>query len=287
MAESLSLNDVVRQVDNLVTLPGVFVRINRMVDDPHCSLQAIGEVIAQDPGLTVRLLRMANSVFFGLSHEIDTVPRAVAVIGTRRVRDLIMATSMVKAFDEIPADITSLEAFWRHSIHCGLIARELAKTARLREPESLFVTGLLHDIGRLVMLSYYPDRARRALARSLSEEGILQYQCERDEFGFDHAQLGAALARHWQLPELLIEGIELHHQPRQAEAHPQHVAIVHLANALSLPSEYARTEIAEPKRLDPAAWSQAGLQETAGAEACAGAEAQYNEMYQMLRGDVG
>ena len=280
-----SVEDAANQIEQLVSLPGVFVQVNQMVDDPACSVQAIGEVIARDPALTARLLRMANSVIFGFSQEIDTVSRAVMVIGTRRVRDLVLATSAVKMFDGIPNQLMNMADFWLHSIYCGLIARYLGTEAGLREPDSLFVAGLLHDIGQLVMYSQYPEPASRALEQSLDDVNPLPlYLCEHDQLGFDHAQLGGLLARRWQLPTLLVESLEFHHQPARAEAHPQQVAMVHIANTLAVLAELDILDEAESEvpAIEPVAWSRAGLDPALKPEALQVARAQFQAMYQLL-----
>ena len=118
---SITPEELVKNVGELVSLPDVCIRVNQMVDDPNASAVAFGEVISQDPGLTARLLRIANSAFYGFSQEIDTVSRAVTIIGLGKLRDLVLATSTVDVFDKIPNELLTMENFWRHSLSCALI----------------------------------------------------------------------------------------------------------------------------------------------------------------------
>lgn len=115
--------DLVSAVSDILSLPETVLRVNEMVDDPQSSAADIGEVIRQDPGLTARLLRIANSPFYGFPSRIDSVPIAITVIGTDQLRDLLLATSAIQVFSDFPNEIVSMETFWRHSLRCAIIAR--------------------------------------------------------------------------------------------------------------------------------------------------------------------
>lgn len=258
--------DLVKGIGDLVSLPGVAMRISEMVNDTRYSATDIGKVISQDPGLTVHLLKIANSPLYGLSSTIDTVSRAVTVLGTKQIRDLIVATSAIKAFEGIPNKFITMDDFWLHSIGCGLAASELIRKQRTRtassQSESIFVAGLLHDIGQLVIFNKLPEQASEILEQSMddiNDASIIEF--EQQVLGFDHAQVGGELIKEWQLPPLLFECVAFHHQPSLAAECKKEVAIVHIANALSVMAELNtdNRDDADVPPLDPCAWEFADI----------------------------
>lgn len=257
---TLSIKELVRGVDGLVTLPDVFVRINQLVESPDSSVAEIAAAVNLDPSFTVRLLRVANSPFYGFSTSVDTVAKAVSVIGTAQIRNLALATSVVSSFESIPNKLITLNNFWRHSLYCGLAARKLARLAGKCDAEAVFTAGLLHDIGELIIFNRMPDQARDALllVQDSADEMTMQ-QAEQQTMGFDHAQVGGELARHWKLPVMLEECIAFHHHIRAAGRYPRETALVHIANILALMAEVKTLDLADVAPLDPAAWEVTGL----------------------------
>lgn len=255
-----NIAELVRGVGGLVTLPDVFIRINQLVEDPNSNMADIAKVVGQDPSFTVRLLRVANSSFYGFSSTIDTVPKAVSIIGTSQVRSLALATSVASSFEGLPNTLVSMEDFWRHSLYCALVARILAKRARKCDPDAVFTAGLLHDIGELVIFNRLPQQAKEVLLLVLdSGDEVPVYLAERQVIGFDHAQAGGELARQWRLPPVLEECIEFHHDIQSARRFPREVALVHIANILALMAEVKTLDQADVEPIDPHAWEIAGL----------------------------
>ncbi|MDD5175727.1 MAG: HDOD domain-containing protein [Sterolibacterium sp.] len=126
----ITASDLVRDIKGLVTVPDVYIRINRLIDDPQSSLTDIAKAVSQDPSFTLRLLRVANSSLFGFSSSVTSVAKAVSIIGTAQIRSLALAMSVAKSFAGLPNELVSMENFWRHSLFCALIARRLAKETR-------------------------------------------------------------------------------------------------------------------------------------------------------------
>lgn len=258
---TINLSELVKGVGGLVTLPDVFIRINRLVEDPNSNIDEIAKVISQDPSFTVRLLRVANSSFYGFSSTIATVPKAVSVIGTAQIRSLALATSVASSFEGLPNTLVSMTDFWRHSLYCALIARILAKQARKCEPDAVFTAALLHDIGELVIFNRLPQQAKESLLLVLdSGDELPIYQAERQLIGFDHAQVGGELARQWKLPPMLEECIEFHHEIRSAQRFPRETALVHIANILALMAEVKTTDPLDVPPIDEQAWELIGLE---------------------------
>ncbi len=257
----MSVETLVRDVGELVSLPEVAVRINQMVDDPNVSANDIGKLIGQDPALTIRILRIANSPFYGFSSKIDTVSRAVAMLGSKQIRDLVLATSVAKAFDGLPNELVSMEHFWYHSLYCALLAQHLAAECdKPVQADVVFVAGLLHDIGDLVLFSKVPEQSYEALMYAVEgPEGVEIFDAEREIIGFDHAQVGAALARQWQLPEVLQECIAFHHEPAGARNFPVENAIVHIANSIAYLAEIDSSNLDDAPRIEALAWELTGL----------------------------
>jgi putative nucleotidyltransferase with HDIG domain len=275
---------LVADVATLVSLPEVVVRINTLVDDPRSSAEDIGRAVAQDAALTARLLTLANSAMFGMQRKIDTVGRAVAVLGTRQVRDLTLGLSAVRAFSGIPNDLVSMGSFWHHSVLCAVAARSLAGECAHGRPESSFVAGLLHDIGQLVLFNQLPNESRRALLMSVDAPNEPDlYLCEREVLGFDHAAVGSALARRWRLPPGLVECIAFHHDPASAQSHPLDVAIVHIANSTAVLAEVHSDEFEDAPAIDPVAFEVTGLRRAQLPAVAATASAAVEEVTVLLQ----
>ncbi len=251
---------LVSEVRDLVSLPDIAVQVNALVDDPKASATAVGQLIMTDPSLTARLLRIANSPFFGMTARIATVERAVTVVGAKQIRDLVIATCALRAFKGIPNSLVSMDDFWYHSLYCAIISRLLGQRRKLPHADSLFVAGLLHDIGQLVIFNRLPDAAREIMRLSMEDpHAVDMHQAEMEVLGFDHATVGGLLLHNWRLPPMLEECVALHHRPDDAGKFPVEVAIVHLANVIATMAEINSTHLEDVPAIAPTAWSQAGL----------------------------
>lgn len=226
------VKDLISAVSDVIMLPETCMRVNDMANDPLYSAADIAEVVRKDPGMTAKLLKIANSPFFGFPCRIDTVPKAIAIIGTDELRQLVLATSVIKLFTGLPNELVSMETFWRHSLRCAIIARCLALHLHEPNPEHYFTSGLLHDIGYLIIYRELPELAAKTLQHSTQNQGIV-YIIEQEIIGFDHAEVGGELLRKWNLPAEQIEAVAFHHTPSLARQFPRHAAIIHIANYLA------------------------------------------------------
>ncbi len=253
-----SAHDLVQGTLELASLPEVVMRTIDLINDPHTSAATIGQVLAEDPALTARLLKIVNSPFYGFPSRIDTVSRAITVIGTLELLDLILATSVIKAFRGIPTDLVDMDSFWEHSLYTGVVARILAGHMRAPNTERYFIAGLLHDIGALALYKQAPDIAATALTRARSEVAPL-HEIEQQLLGFDHGEVGGELMRSWRLPETLVEAIRYHHTPQLAQEHRLDTALIHLADVIASAAHAPATDNGRVPPLDPATWELTGL----------------------------
>ncbi|MDH5181682.1 MAG: HDOD domain-containing protein, partial [Gammaproteobacteria bacterium] len=224
---TLKPRDLITANLHLVSLPDVVLRINEMVEDPNSNAAEIGSLIAEDPALTARLLRVVNSSLFGFPSQIDTISMAITILGTRQLRDLVMATAVVDQFHDLTNEVVDMETFWCHSVTTAVAARTLSAYLKVRNTERFFVTGLLHDIGKLVMYVSHPDASKQVIELT-GEKTLDTSQLEQSVFGFSHADVGAELLRAWKLPDSLIEPTMYHHRPIRATHYKNETAIVHV-----------------------------------------------------------
>jgi len=216
--------------------PNIILDFNKVLEDPLSSVNDIADVVNRSPSLAALLLKLANSAFYGFPSKIDSISRAVTLIGTKEISSLIMGISIMRLFHEIPKELVDMSSFLRHSLSCGILSRILAAQKKLQHTERLFVAGLLHDIGRLVWYKYFSEQAKLLLIMA-KKTGLCLYEIEKECLGISHEQIAGYLLRKWKFPASLENSIVYHHcpsiSPDQTEA-----GIVHLAditiNALGL-----------------------------------------------------
>ena len=225
--------DLLKGLVQVSSLPVIYTKINEAVNNPRSSMKDISDIIIDDPGLTSRLLQLVNSAFYGFPSKIDTVSRALSIVGTQQIRDLALATSIMSLFKGIPEDLVSMESFWKHSVACGLAAKILATYRRCEmNVERFFAAGIIHDIGRLIIYKKIPESAREMILRCKANRELL-YLVEKEVIGFNHSDLGSVLVRFWNLPPSLEEVVAYHHSPREARRYPIETSVVHVADIIA------------------------------------------------------
>jgi putative nucleotidyltransferase with HDIG domain len=278
---NLALSTLIDKSTTLVSLPEVFLKINELINDPRSSATDIGHVIEQDAALTARLLKIVNSPYYGFPSSINTISRAITIIGIRDLRDLVLATTTVKALEGLDNELLSLDKFWRHSLYSAVTARILASQRNDKNVERLFVAGLLHDIGTLVMYQGIPELCNETIQQAHQTQTPL-HMVEREIIGFDHTEVGAELARRWKLPENIIETIRYHHNPLAATENPVDVAVVHIANFIANSIDEASNRSGNIDPVIPETWGITGLSLDVIDTALYDVTEKFNEMYRLL-----
>lgn len=214
MTVSITAKSLVEESVTLFSLPDIYFQVDKMVHDPKYSAIDVGGVLSKDPALSIRLLKVVNSAYYGFPARIDTISRAITVIGIEDLQHLVLVTAIVDKFTHIPDSILDMTAFWLRSIKCGMIARLLAKKCAILHSERLFLMGLLHDIGLLVLLNKDPAKSLETLLMSSSDRQLL-FATEKEIFGFTHTEVGAELIRSWGLPDALYHAIANYRNPER------------------------------------------------------------------------
>lgn len=242
----------------LASFPEICQLIREVANDPRASSTRLAEIISRDTSLCANLLRLVNSPLYGFPNKVDSIPRAVTLIGTRELCTLTYGVVAVRFFRGIPSTYLDMLRFWKHAAACGVFARILASFIGGMDEERAFVAGLLHDIGRLVLVSKYPVASARALAKAQSQNLPL-HETELETFGFHHARVGSHLLKAWHFPDSLRDMVSFHHEPLKAH-NVQEAAMLHLADVLSVSMDLATGGAPRPvPQLEPGAWETVGL----------------------------
>jgi len=228
---TLSAEALIDKSLSLVSPPTTYNKVSSLLNDPHSSATDISTIISLDPALTARLLKIVNSAFYGFPSHIDTISRAITIIGTRELSHLILATSVIHAFKGIPKSLVDIDSFWRHSLACASAAKLLASQCGETTTERFFISGLLHNIGSLVLYQTQPELAKQAI-QAAKNDNVYIFEAEKRLFGFDHTEVGQALVKAWHLPDSLETVVRYHHNPSKTERFKSEVAIIHIADII-------------------------------------------------------
>ena len=212
------------------SLPEVYNHILSIINDERSSAIDISDAITKDPSFTSRLLNLANSSFYALQNSVDTVSKAVSIIGTRQLGTLALGISLTRSFFKSGENNSSLTEFWRHSIATAIAARTLAIYLKEKNTERYFIGGLLHDIGKLLLYTRLQD-AVYYIDMVCHSHSILQFNAEQSILGFSHADIGRELCRKLNMPENLLAMITDHHNVAES-LRPFEASIIHFADII-------------------------------------------------------
>lgn len=226
---------VVESIDNLPSFPAIVSKLMKVVNSADTSAEDAADLIEKDPGLTSKMIRLANSAFYGIPRSISSVSSAVVILGFNTIRSLVLSASVMKMFSGSQKQAIDKDRFWKHSIVCAMAAKTIVRhfiNIRMMDPESAFCAGILHDIGKLIFNEYLTTDYLEV--RNYAEKtGISLLDAETKLLGINHAEIGRILSDKWSLPLDLEYSLVYHHNPAGADNVVDLVATVHFANLLS------------------------------------------------------
>lgn len=257
---------LLRDEPKLVSPPEVYLRINEVLRDPASTVEDAAASISHDPSLAAKLLRLVNSSYYARTMravqgrfpaKVDSLSRAVMVVGARQLATLALGVSVLPLFQDIPPHWVNMRLFWEHSVGCAAAAQAIATASGKGNPETAFVAGLLHDIGRILLFKQAPAHMAGAM-RQAAADRLPLFLAERDRIGFDHAVLGGQLLQKWQFPANLEKMVRYHHDLDEP-LFIEEPAVIHLADCVATAMGWGGSGNRCAAALSPDAWAVLGL----------------------------
>ncbi|MGZ3185036.1 MAG: HDOD domain-containing protein [Telluria sp.] len=276
-----TLAEVIAQMDDLPSLPAVVMDLLSAVDAEDTDIAVLARKVSHDQALTAKTLRLANSSQFGLQVKVTTIQQAVTYLGFQATRNLVLAAAVTGCFPAGRCPGFNDKAFWRHSIATACCARLLARKLHFNQ-DLAFTAGLLHDIGRLVLVTLYPEPYGGALAYRAAHDCSL-LDAERAALGVDHVEAGVALGEHWNFSTTMTHALAHHHSP-EAMGAGFLATIVHLADAVAHALDLAGEADDAAPTVSSVAWTALALDEAAWLEIFRETELQFGEISLVLVG---
>lgn len=254
------LDEILRRIHKLPSLSTVVMELLATMNQDDVHVGTLAQTIAQDQALAAKTLRLANSSFYGMARQITTIQDAIAILGFRAVRSVATTAALIGTFAGGPHTRFDFAPFWRHSIAAAVCARELAPYLHVNS-EHAYTAGLMHDIGRLVLLTQFQSNYETAMAYRTENDCHL-LEAERAVLGVDHAQVGHALTQHWNFPQAMQQALAEHHAPSSLDVSALTLVLMAadaIAHALDLSLDADDLVATVPVGL----WQRLGLGETA------------------------
>ncbi|MCQ4925843.1 HDOD domain-containing protein [Tissierella carlieri] len=230
----LTLEYIVNKVEDMKVLPEIINKIIVLTDDPDSTVHDMEEVILQDQVLTTKILRLANSAYYGYARKISTISQATVLLGFQAIKGIALA-STVRTYltNELRGYSLEKNELWSQSQTCAIVSRFIAKSIKYYNPEEAYIAGLLRDIGKTI-LNQHMEKEYMEVLLKMEKDNISFLDAEKEVLGFGHAEIGEKIAEKWNLPKDLVEAIGYHHTPELAIINPLLVSIVHIADAITM-----------------------------------------------------
>lgn len=268
-----------RDIHRLPSLPPIVLELMNLVrtDSP---LEALGDALSLDQALSAKVLRLANSPFYGVSGRVASIRDGISILGTSQLSCMVMAAALTLQFEERYGQLLHMDVFWRHSIACAVAAKHLALSCAM-DSAAAFSAGLLHDVGRLVIESHYPQEVAQAVAWSESN-GMPQCDAEQSLLGICHVEIGSWVCKHWCFAPEIVQAIEHHHWPAQDIVEPL-TDVVHVADAIAHALDVCGDPLEVVPWINEAVWTRLQLTEDKVLALLGHIEQEYLELAQHLR----
>lgn len=234
----LEIEQKLQEITGLISLPEVYLKIRRLMDDERSDIDDFAQVISVDPNLSTRVLKIVNSAYFGFPEPVDSVARSINLIGIEQLHHLVLGVAAISSLD-LPNDILPLKPFWHNSLYTGVLSQQLAGRLKISRSDRLFMAGLLHEIGHLVLCDKLADHARETI-RVAVQTGRPLHQVQQQMLGCHYGDIAAMLLANWNLPTELQDLVRYHPNPAAAPSQQLETALLHLAHA------YAGQNISSP-----------------------------------------
>ena len=220
------------RIEGLPTLPAIAMEVNKMLLDYDTSINKLSERLVKDQAMVSKILKLVNSAFFGFRGKISTISHAIVVLGFNTIRNAVVSVSIIDAFSSKEIfDGFDITEFWRHSVAVAVTSKYLAEKTKIHSADDCFIGGLLHDMGKVVLLQHFKDFFQKVWL-SIKGNNLTFYEAEKSEIPIDHAQIGGHLAKKWQLPVGLVDAIRCHHAVRPSVNDPNLLMIIHVADII-------------------------------------------------------
>lgn len=230
--ENQELKKRLSSIKNLPTLSMVANNVIKLTQNPDSTAFEIAEAISQDQSLATKVLRTANSAYYGFPGKITTINYAIVLLGLNNIKNIVLSASIMDRFSKIGDNLLfDRREFWKHSLLCGIISKKISEHMGLKNSEEMFMCGVLHDFGKLILDSFFHDEFARALEIA-EAQGILSLEAENEIFGFNHSGVGGLLLKKWTLPPSLVKAVQFHHSPDESLSAFRNASIVHVADYL-------------------------------------------------------
>lgn len=237
MTHLIDLNKIIEHSGTLLTLPDICLQLKRIVDDPNSSASDLAKLIVKDPALTARLLKLVNSSLYYFPKQISSLPQTITLVGTKQLYTLALATSAAAIIRTAGGSYIELKTLWKHSVYSALIAQDIAREIKQNQ-ETLFISGLLSNIGTLAVVKYAPDIAMSAIDPYNSNQ--FPWRREKEVLGFTMAEASARLLDAWNLPSDIVAPIRYGHSPSDSKEYTIPSCILHIATRVA--SEMLKSE---------------------------------------------
>lgn len=273
--------ELVKTCTTLYTLPEVYLEVKKVIDNPESTMADLSRAISLDPGMTATVLKLVNSAFYAMPRKVESISRAVGILGMQPLHDLTLAVAVTTTFSRLNQQVMSMKVFWANSFFSGLVARELARRCFLVDSERMFVEGLLREIGHLILYEQMPEQAEQALRESATT-GRPIHTVEQNIFGFDFTEIGQVLVDTWKLPKNFGIAIRFQNNPNGTKDHGFEAALLNMASALTEGFQSPNGYMDWQNLVAPESWTLTALNEDSLKECMLEAGKQLSSMLDLM-----